>query len=415
MIKHCRLLMLIAVLVLCSSAIPIDAAAPVYEAEFIFDPAEKPHGHVHASTIVQCPSGDLRVVWYENGTPLQSPRYYNERRDKSDDVRIAGSRRAKRADEWEAPFVMSDTFGTSDNNPTMCVDHEGRLWLFHPTMLGTPDWTWGSSILQYKISRNYDHPGPPIWEQCGLLVPHPLGFDEVLDAMEKKFESAEVREAYGLNETRIAAYAARLRALAQDPMRLRLGWMPRAHPLVRSDGTLIVPLSNENFNIPMMALSSDGGDTWTYSEPVPSTGLIQPSLVEFPDGEIVAFFRNSDPRHRIMRSTSSDGGMTWSEPELTDRLHPGGGVEAVLLDNGNLALVYNNKEEKPRDKLAVSISTDRGQTWQWTRQLEDTPGGRFDYPSLIQAGDGTLHVTYSYNLEAIKHAQFNEEWVQAGK
>jgi len=391
-----------------------NAAAPLYEARFIFDPENESRGHTHASTLVECPGGDLRVVWYENSTPLPSPRYYNQRRDKSDDVRIAGSRRAAGAREWESPFVMSDTFGTSDNNPTMCVDAAGRLWLFHPTMLGTPVWTWGSSILQYKVSSDFNHPGPPAWQQTGLLIPHPLGLEAVLDQTKQRFESPETRQAYGMTKTQVAARIARLRTLLQDPMRQRLGWMPRAHPLIRSDGTLIVPLSNENFNIPMMAMTSDGGRTWKYSEPVPSTGMIQPSVVEFPDGEMLAYFRNSDPRHRIKRSTSNDGGMTWSEPELTDRPHPGGGVEAILLDNGHLALVYNNKEQKPRDKLAISISTDRGQTWQWTRQLEDTPGGRFDYPSLIQASDGTLHVTYSYHLKTIKHVQFNEEWVQAG-
>ena len=129
------------------------------------------------------------------------------------------------------------------------------------------------------------------------------------------------------------------------------------------------------------------------------------------DGEMMAFFRNSDPARRVKRSVSADGGATWSAPELTDRLHPGGGIEALVLKNGHLLLIYNNKEKSPRDKLAVALSTDRGQTWPHERQLEDTPNGRFDYPSIIQTKYGTLHVTYSYNLKTIKHVQFNEAWV----
>ena len=74
-------------------------------------------------------------------------------------------------------------------------------------------------------------------------------------------------------------------------------------------------------------------------------------------------------------------------------------------------MIYNDKEDA-RDRLAVSISTDRGKTWQWTRHLEDTPGERFDYPSIIQAKDDTLHATYSYNTSAIKYVRFNEAWVQ---
>jgi hypothetical protein len=49
-----------------------------FEAEFIFDPALESHGHVHASCIIECPNGDLRAVWYENGTRLPSPYFHNE-------------------------------------------------------------------------------------------------------------------------------------------------------------------------------------------------------------------------------------------------------------------------------------------------------------------------------------------------
>ena len=384
----------------------------LYEEEFVFDPAVESHGHVHASAIVQCPSGDLRVVWYENGPPLPSSRYYNERKDKSADVRIGGSRKLKGADAWEAPVVLSDTFGVSDNNPTMIIDASDRLWLIHPTMLGAPAWTWGSSVLRYRVSTDYQESAIPRWEQSNILVPHPLGFEAVVDRLAERLETEGPPP--GLTRDRSRQYIEHMRQCLADPMKLRLGWMPRAHPLVRSDGTLVVPLSNENFSIAMMAMTSDGGRTWTYSDPVPDAGITQPSLVEFPDGRIQAYFRNSDPRHRIQRSTSTDGGMTWSPLELTDRLHPGSGIEALLLENGHLALVYNNKEQSPRDKLAVSISDDGGQTWKWTRQLEDTPGGRFDYPSMIQATDGTVHVTYSYQLKTIKHARFNEAWVHQG-
>lgn len=37
--------------------------------------------------------------------------------------------------------------------------------------------------------------------------------------------------------------------------RKHLGWMPRSHPLNRSDGAMILPLANENFGIATMAIS----------------------------------------------------------------------------------------------------------------------------------------------------------------
>jgi hypothetical protein len=79
----------------------------------------------------------------------------------------------------------------------------------------------------------------------------------------------------------------------------------------------------------------------------------------------------------------------------------------------------------------VQISDDEGKSWKWKRALEfaEDESERFHYPSIIQAKDGTLHVSYSYHLDknaegraerdadgkprakSIKHAHFNEAWV----
>ncbi len=106
------------------------------------------------------------------------------------------------------------------------------------------------------------------------------------------------------------------------------------------------------------------------------------------------------------------------------------------LQNGHWALVYNDTEEG-RHSLAVAISDDEGRTWRWRRHLEaEAPAeaggaaaGEFHYPSIIQARDGTLHVSYSFFAreadaakdaegrllrKAIKHAHFNEAWVIEG-
>ena len=78
-----------------------------------------------------------------------------------------------------------------------------------------------------------------------------------------------------------------------------------------------------------------------------------------------------------------------------------------------------------------AISDDEGKTWKWKRHLELTREavGRYHYPSITQAKDGSLHASYSYHLnektaekdvegkpkaKAIKHAHFNEAWVKQG-
>lgn len=378
---------------------------PFFESEVVFDPASGEHGHVHASCIVECPNGDLRVIWYENGKPLPEP-HFNRQRDKSDDVRIGGARKPQGASNWEAPFVMADSFGVSDNNPCMAIDHSGRLWMIRATLLAVPDWSWGSSLLRYSISSDYQKAGRPTWQKEDVLIPHPQGIEPLI---EKALAALDVD---GRSPERVETIRKRTNEMLKNPIYSRLGWMPRAHPFIRSDGTVIIPLSNENFNIAVMAMTSDSGETWKLSQPVPEAGLTQPTLVEFPDGRISAFFRNGDARRRIKRSDSRDGGMTWSEVTVTTLPHPGAGIEAIRLKNGHLAMVYNDKEVDPRDRLAISISTDEGATWQWTRRIIDEPNARFDYPSVIQARDGSLHVTFSDKLATIKHVRFNEEWIQ---
>ncbi|MPY90267.1 MAG: hypothetical protein GEU99_20375 [Luteitalea sp.] len=393
---------LFAGLVAATLASPVSSDAPRYQERFIF-PATPGRGHVHASSVIETPSGGLIAAWYENGDPREHDHYLGTDADKRSDVRIGAARLPPGASTWAEPFVISDTFGVSDNNPMLAVDAAKRLWLIHPTMLTVPERTWGSALLQYKVSSDYQGSGPPRWDVERILVIHPNGLDEVVARA-----AAELRRHGDEQLERAAALVDRL----NDPFARRLGWMPGTHPLVLPDGGLLVPIANENFNAAAMAMTRDGGETWEMSQTVPGLGVIQPSVVRLSDGRLAAYFRDARGEGRILHSESADGGITWSAPVVTDLPNPGSRVEAVTLQNGHVALVYNDKEERPRDRLAVSISTDDGKTWRWTRHLANTPGERFDYPSIIQARDGSLHVTYSYNLRTIKHVAFDEAWVQ---
>lgn len=381
--------------------------AAVFTERFIF---AGDRGHVHASSIVETPGGSLLAVWYENGPTDPAYYYRGGDADKSDDVRIAGARRRTGSARWDTPFVISDTFGLSDNNPTLGIDAEKRLWLVHATLLAVPARAWGSALLQYKVSSDFEGAGVPRWDRTGILVPKPDGLDEAVARA-----SDDARRRAGRQSPQGAQRAREMLERLDDPFARRLGWMPRVHPVALKDGSFLLPLANENFNLAAMAISRDGGESWTFSRPVPGAGVTQPSVVQRPDGGLVAFFRDATAAHRIHRSDSVDGGLTWSPVTVTSLPNPGGGIEAIALASGDLAMIYNDKEESPRDRLAVSISSDGGRTWPWTRHLEHTPGQRFDYPSIVQGRDGLLHATYSYNLKTIKHVTFNEAWVKGNR
>ncbi|MCZ7637923.1 MAG: exo-alpha-sialidase [Verrucomicrobia bacterium] len=125
---------------------PRAAEAPFHEAELIF-PLEVLHNH--ASCVVETPRGDLLVCWFR-GTGERT----------ADDVQILGARRRAGERGWSPPFVLADTPAFPDGNPCLFVDPDGRLWLFHTTILAN---TWESALLKYRISRDYDGDGPPRW------------------------------------------------------------------------------------------------------------------------------------------------------------------------------------------------------------------------------------------------------------
>ena len=71
------------------------------------------------------------------------------------------------------------------------------------------------------------------------------------------------------------------------------------------------------------------------------------------------------------------------------------------LKNGDLYLVYN-PVKTGRSPLIVARSVDSGKSWAQLASLEAQPG-EFSYPAIIEAKDGRLHVTYTWNRRHIKH------------
>ena len=55
----------------------------------------------------------------------------------------------------------------------------------------------------------------------------------------------------------------------------------------------------------------------------------------------MAFYR-SRFRDSVWRSESNDDGRTWSDPERLLLPNPNKAVQAIALDNGTIALVFNN-------------------------------------------------------------------------
>ncbi|MGC8667259.1 MAG: sialidase family protein [Chthonomonadales bacterium] len=379
--------------------------------------------HSHGSCIVQCPNGDILACWYQGS---------GERN--ADDVRILGARLSSRSTagpplgregQWSAPYVMADTPGFPDCNPCMTVDPRGRLWLFWPTIL---DNTWESALLQMKVSANYQRPGAPVWEREGVVLLKPgKEFQDAVDRdLDRQWAQYRAGASAGDRE-KLDAYLAQRKKDARIKLKVRLGWMPRAHPFILDGKRLIVPLYSDGFDFSLMAITDDWGQTWKVSEPLVGPGNVQPTLAKRRDGTLVAYFRdNGPPPQRILTSQSADGGLTWSLARDTELPNPGSGLDVCVLRDGSWLLAYNDTEDG-RHSLAVSLSYDEGRTWPVTRHLEhDAPGpdaGSYAYPSVIEARDGTIWVSYSWSGnraarqrlgagESIMVAHFNRAWLE---
>lgn len=381
------------------------AAAPLYESDLIF-PLRVEHNH--ASMIVELPNGDLLTCWYRGS---------GERR--ADDVKIMGARKRKGTKQWSEPFVLADTPDFPDTNPTMFVDSKKRLWLVWQVIMANE---WHTAITKYRITSDWAGMGAPKWQGSEPLLVVPRNFEETV-----KREVAR-QAAKAEPGSRLEKWAKETTEHGADKYFSRMGWMTRAHPVELASGRILLPLYSDGYSFSLIGITDDGGATWTTSEPLVGQGNIQPSIAQRKDGTLVAYMRdNGPPPKRLHVSESKDQGVTWSPVADTAIPNPGSGSEVIVLKNGLWALV-NNDLEKGRYHLVLSLSDDEGRTWKWKRSLEldetNKPPGQFHYPSIIQAKDGTIHVTYTNSLnhvkkgeprEAIKHAHFDLEWAQSAR
>jgi len=171
--------------------------------------------------------------------------------------------------------------------------------------------------------------------------------------------------------------------------------------------------------------SRDGGRTWgehvtigydpdptlptSQDEAVHCAGFNEATLLELPDGRIVAVLRQqgvAGGKRELYRSMSTDAGRTWSEPEClalwgtSPSLHPG--------PSGEIILGYRNHLGNPQGLAAagvgVSLSSDAGRTWSRHMLLEDPQGHRYGhefeagYPAFLDLDDERMLILfYSYD------------------
>lgn len=299
----------------------------------------------HASTLVVLQGEEILAAWFA-GT-----------KEGQDDVAIWCARRKDGV--WQDPFVAADEPDVPCWNPVLFAGEDGALFLYYKAGKTTAGWST-------KVAVSHDN--GYTWSQSQELVPGDKG-----------------------------------------------GRGPVKNKIIRlSDGTWAAPasLEGETYWDCFVDLSGDQGKTWTArmvpfaKEGLKGPGIIQPTLWESAPGHVHMLARSSEGC--LYRSDSQDYGHTWSPVYPSPLPNNNSGVDAVRLDNGDVALVYNpvSGNWAGRSPIVCSVSKDNGHTWDegfvldHNAQPADFWDGEFSYPAIVAQGSD-IYVTYTWKRKTI--------------
>ncbi len=316
---------------------------------FVF-PNERPFKQAHASTLVCLDDANYLIAWF-GGT-----------KEKDNDVGIWITKGD--GTTWSYPLEVAKIRNEPHWNPVLFKDDKGEIILFFK--VGAEISIWETWFITSTDNGN-------TWSQAQELVVNDKG--------------------------------------GRGPVRNK--------PIVLSNGDWVAGSSDEaTLWRSFVDISHDKGKTWNKSEfiafdttEVKGEGMIQPTLWESTDGNVHMLIRTS--AGYIYRSDSKDYGNTWSKAYKIDLPNPNSGIDLVKLNNGTLALLYNddNKNWGSRGNLKLAMSKDNGHTWKNIVDIEN--GGKDDeysYPAIVACGE-ELALTYTWNRSNImfKTIKYNEK------
>lgn len=353
----------------------------------------------HASNLLVLANGDVLCTWF-SGTE-----------EGKDDISIFVSRLVSGREQWTTPEKVSNNPGRSDQNPMFFQTPSGPIWLLFTSQDGGNQDT---AIVKRRISEDNGQtwgPEEQLFEQTGLFI----------------------RQEIQINDDG--------------------EWvLPIFHCVIKNDGK---PWDG-SYDYSAVLVTADEGQTWQEFKVPDSLGCVHMNIQKLGAGSYVAFYRSRWADY-IYRSESPDA-KHWSVPVKTELPNNNSSIQFTVLTNGDIAMAFNQSsrddatvrrtslysdgiEEKdaepddqphafwgaPRAPMTVAISEDGGKTWAAKRNVAEGDGfaltndsknkknREFSYPSIKQAHDGDILLTFTYFRQQIALVKFSENWVKLGK
>lgn len=347
----------------------------------------------HAANLAFLPDGTLTCVWF--GGTMEG----------MGDISIYMSCLAPGSDRWSEPEKMSDDPAKSEQNPLIFNAPDGRVWLLYTSQTsGDQD----GAVVKCRISED----GGKSFGEPRILCDLPGTF---------------VRQPIVVN--------------------FRDDWLLPAFRCVSLPGQRW----SGDADTAGVLISHDQGSTWRMLDVPDSLGAVHMNILKLGGGKMIAFFRNRFAEN-ILSSSSQDDGESWSKPGSTNLPNNNSSIQAVMLKDRRIAMIYNHSSAAtsdarrqslydeiesdsapvtaaaerparkaiwgvPRAPLSLAISSDGGKTFEHRVDLDTGDGyclsnnskdmlnREFSYPSIIEGPDGTLHVAYTYYRRAIKYVR----------
>nr|MDO8114371.1 sialidase family protein [Candidatus Sigynarchaeota archaeon] len=341
----------------------------MFRAQLIFEKMAYPGcPFSHVSNLTQLDENTLMAQWYSG--------WHEEANNQA----IFGAKYNIKEGAWSKPFLLSKSTRYPEGNGVIWKDPgTGKLFLFHATI-------WTTKEREKALGRG--------WYRC------------------KVFYMASNDDGASWGE----------RCVLMD----ELGYNVRHVPIVLADGRMLLPMYHEYPAHGIVAISDNRGETFHFSQPIKNHdrytdvtrffvnwGNIQPTLAELSDSSILALLRTRR-FGKVFRSVSTDRGETWSPAEETGLLNPDEGICMVKLKSGRLVLIFNNSSKSVHGMWLAACDDGKGLSWTVVKRIEQDPRLKLTYPSIMQARDGTIHATYTWDRKSIKHVYFDEDWLVSG-
>ena len=314
---------------------------------------------VHAACAVELPDGSLRAAWY-GGT-----------REGAKDVSIWSSRWDPGTESWSQPAVALE-----------------RLW------------------LEKATGRNLRKLGTPV-------LHHSAAGGLELFVVGVSMGGWAGSSLYHLQSDDGGATFSNPKRLVTSPF-LNISTLVKGAVLDTEDGGLVVPAYHEfAVNYPVLVRLDAERSVVGLESLRQARKLIQPWVITPPEGREI-FFRDTGET-ATLHTLTGHGVHAMNIP------NPDSAVTALRVEAGTL-LACNDLPYGPddpslgRNRLSLYFRAKGTAEWKHLREVEgpETPKkpgepehGTFSYPWLMQAGDGTIHLFYTWNRKQIRHVRFD--------